>query len=197
MILTPNGEMKIFANGVQVFRFWDGRWRITDAQRKYDLWTEAIGNVKLSERLFGAALNLAEDRRGGLLVVLDRPTAARKLVSNTDLIASLPDHGEHPVAGAKDQLHYLLHQKRVLDMPTAVLETVARIDGAIVLDKDSNLLAFGAILRHPDLTDLHPENIEGGRTTAAISASRFGSVLKISEDGLISFFQNGKCIWDI
>jgi len=109
----------------------------------------------------------------------------------------LPDRGEHPVAGTKDQLHYLLHQKRVLDVPSAVLETVARIDGGTVLDRDSSLLAFGAILRHPDLADLHPDNIEGGRTTAAISASRFGNVLKISEDGMISFFQNGKFIWEI
>jgi hypothetical protein len=197
MLLTPNGEMKIFANGVQVFLFRDGRWRLTDAERKYSLWTGAIGNVELAERLFGAALNLAEDRRGGLLVVLDDPSAARKLVSRNDLLSPLPDRGEHPVAGSKDQLHYLLHQKRVLDVPSAVLETVARIDGGIVLDRDSNLLAFGAILRHPDLADLHPDNIEGGRTTAAISASRFGCVLKISEDGMISFFRNGKCIWDI
>jgi hypothetical protein len=197
MILTPNGEMKIFANGVEVFRFWDGRWRLTDVERKYTLWREAVGDFELAERLFGAALNLAEDRRGGLLVVLDNPSAARKLVSRTDLLSPLPDRGEHPVAGTKDQLHYLLHQKRVLDVPSAVLETVARIDGGIVLDRASNLLAFGAILRHPDLGDLHPENIEGGRTTAAISASRFGNALKISEDGMISFFQNGKCIWDI
>ena len=56
---------------------------------------------------------------------------------------------------------------------------------------------FGATLRHPDLTDVFPESIEGGRSTAAISASRFGNVLKISEDGLISFFQNGRCAWDI
>jgi hypothetical protein len=84
-----------------------------------------------------------------------------------------------------------------MDLPSAVLETVARIDGGIVLDSQSNLLAFGAILRHPDLNDMFPESIEGGRTTAAISASRFGNVLKISEDGLISFFQNGRCIWDI
>jgi hypothetical protein len=197
MLLTPNGEMKIFANGVQVFLFRDGRWRLTDAERKYSLWTGAIGNVELAERLFGAALNLAEDRRGGLFVVLDDPSTARKLVSRNDLLSPLPDRGEHPVAGSKDQLHYLLHQKRVLDVPSAVLETVARIDGGIVLDRDSNLLAFGAILRHPDLADLHPDNIEGGRTTAAISASRFGCVLKISEDGMISFFRNGKCIWDI
>ena len=162
MILTPHGEMKIFANGVQVFLFRDGRWRLTDAERKYRLWTEAIGNFELAERLFGAALNLAEDRRGGLLAVLGDPSAARKLVSRSDLLSPLPDRGEHPVAGSKDQLHYLLHRKRALDVPSVVLETVARIDGGIVLDRDSNLLAFGAILRHPDLADLHPEIGIGG-----------------------------------
>ena len=189
--------MKIFAEGVQVFNFLDGRWRLTDAQRKYDLWTQAIGNVELAERLFVAALNLAEDRRGGLLVVLNDPAMAPKLISRSDLLTSLPDHGERALAGAKDQLHYLLHQKRILALPSAVLETVARIDGAIILDSQSELLAFGAILRHPDSAEVSPENIEGGRTTAAISASRFGNALKISEDGLVSFFQNGRCIWDI
>jgi hypothetical protein len=189
--------MKIFADGVQVFHFLDGRWRLTDAQRKYDLWKEAIRNTELAERLFTTALNLAEDRRGGLLVVLDNPEMAASLVSRTDLLTSLPNHGQHAVAGAKDQFHYLLHQKRIMDLPSSVLETVARIDGGIVLDSRSNLLAFGAILQHPDLTDVFPESIEGGRTTAAISASRFGNVLKISEDGLISFFQNGRCIWDL
>jgi hypothetical protein len=197
MILTPNGEMKIIANGVQIFRFWDGRWRLMDAERKYELWTAAVRDSELAERLFVAALNLAEARRGGLLVVLDDPRSATKLVSTTDLVKHLPDRGDDPVAGTKDQLHYLLHQKRVLDIPEPVLETIARIDGGIVLDQDSNLLAFGATLRHQDLADLHPENIEGGRTTAAIAASRFGNVLEISEDGLISFFQRGKCVWEI
>jgi hypothetical protein len=197
MILTPNGEMKIIADGVQIFRFWDGRWRLTDAERKYQLWTDAVGNSELAERLFVAALNLAEERRGGLLVVLDDPRSAPKLVSTTDLVDHLPVHGQEHTNGTKDQLHYLLHQKRVLDVPVSVLETIARIDGAIVLDQDSNLLAFGAILQHRDLSDLHPENIAGGRTTAAIAASEFGSVLRISEDGLISFFQSGQCIWDL
>jgi hypothetical protein len=197
MILTPNGEMKIFANGVQVFRFLDGQWKLTDAEQKYGIWRRAIGNDELSERLFVAALDLADDRRGGLLVVLDNPASAQHLVSPTDLISSSPIYHGQTVSSSKDQLHYLLHQKRVLDLPTAVLETVARIDGSIVLDRDSNLLAFGAILRYPDLTEMHPDNIEGGRTTAAIAASRFGSVLKVSEDGLISLYQNGNCVWDM
>ena len=197
MILTANGEMKIIADGVQIFRFWDGRWRLTDVGRKYQLWTEAVGNSELAERLFITALNLAEERRGGLLVVLDDPGHAGKLVSTVDLVSHLPDHGQESVTSTKDQLHYLLHQKRVLEVPGSVLETIARIDGAIVLDQDAHLLAFGAILRHRDLSDLHPENIEGGRTTAAVAASEFGNVLKISEDGLVSFFQKGKCVWDV
>ena len=196
MILTPNGEMKIIADGVQIFRFWDGRWRLTDAERKYRLWAGAVGNSELAEHLFVAALNLAEDRRGGLLVVLDDPRNARKLVSVTDLVSHLPANGQS-VTSTRDQLHYLLHRKRMLEVPGSVLETIARIDGAIVLDRDAELLAFGAILRHRDLSELHPENIEGGRTTAAIAASEFGNVLKISEDGLISFFQKGKCVWDV
>src|ERR1700736_5249430 len=73
MILTPSGEMKIIADGVQMFRFLDGRWRLTDAERKYEMWNDAIGNSELARRLFVAALNLAEDRRGGLLVVLEEP----------------------------------------------------------------------------------------------------------------------------
>jgi DNA integrity scanning protein DisA with diadenylate cyclase activity len=189
--------MKNNGRCLAVLFFLDGRWKLTDAKRKYDLWTAAIDNLELAERLFSAALNLAENRRGGLLVVLDDPRTARKLVSKTDLLSYLPEQDQDRFISTKDQLHYLLHQKRILEVPMAILETIARIDGAIVLDRDSNLLAFGAILRHQNAANLHPENIEGGRTTAAIAASQFGSVLKISEDGVISFFQNGKCVWDI
>ena len=33
MILTPHGEMKIIADGVQIFCFLDGRWKLTDAKQ--------------------------------------------------------------------------------------------------------------------------------------------------------------------
>jgi hypothetical protein len=37
---------------------------------------------------------------------------------------------------------------------------------------------------------------EGARTTAAVTASRYGPVLKVSEDGLVTFYDGGK-VWDI
>ena len=47
---------------------------------------------------------------------------------------------------------------------------------------------------HP--ADYEPVIVEGARTTAAMAASRFGPVLKVSEDGLMSFYDGTK-VWDI
>src|SRR6202030_2085726 len=35
LVLTPNREIKIFADGAPVFSFLDGRWHLTDAVEKY------------------------------------------------------------------------------------------------------------------------------------------------------------------
>ncbi len=182
---------------MQVLRFLDGRWRITGVVAKYRLWQQALSNPTFADRLFVTALNLAADRRGGLLVGLDDPSAVGRLISHSDLLSSTPS--PHPAPGhtSKDQLHYLLRDKCVLTLPTTILETIARIDGAFILDTDAHLLAFGAILHYPDLAALHPKNIEGGRASAAIAASRFGRVLKMSEDGLISFSHHGQHMWDM
>ena len=196
LVLTPHGEIKIFAEGAQVFNFIDGRWRLTDAVEKYRLWENAIGDRKFAELIFNVALNLADDRRGCLFVILDDPHSATQLLSPADLIgnqAPAPPGMVH----SKKQLHYLLRDKRVLDLPPPVLESVARIDGAIVLNGSSDLLAFGAILQ-PQIIPAFPQSApEGGRTTAAISASLFGKVLKVSEDGLMAFYEHGECVWEM
>ena len=193
LVLTPNGEIKIFGEGVQLFSFFDGRWHLTDAVSKYQAWETAIGRRDLASRLFTAALNLAEHRRGGMFVVLEDPGDARRVVSGADLLET--DRRER--AGAKNQLHYLLRSSRATELSTAVLESIAQIDGSVVLDRDSRLLAFGAILRHIPPVAEDEEIGEGGRTAAAIGASQFGDVLMVSEGGQLSFYQKGHCVWTL
>jgi hypothetical protein len=79
----------------------------------------------------------------------------------------------------------------VTELSPTVIETIARIDGSVVLDRDGNLLAFGAILRHSPVVFTPEEVAEGSRTAAAIAASQFGNVLKVSEDGRLSFYRSG------
>jgi hypothetical protein len=191
LVLTPNGELKVWADGVQQFNFLDGRWRLTEVEERYRQWARAIGHEGLAEMLFTVALNRAEARRGGMFVVLEDPAVARQFVSPVDLLFDGETHGR------KDQIQYLLRGKRVLDVAPTVLETLSRLDGAIVLDSASNLLAFGAILRHDLTTAPEAEIVEGSRTTAALESSKFGSVLKISEDGLVSFYKDRQRVWEI
>jgi len=197
LILSPNGEIKIYSDGIPVFRFIDGKWRLMDARYRYEMWKKAAGNVELAERLFRVAMNLAETRRGALFVVLDDHESVRHLVTQSDLL----DHVNHEHApdgvSTKDQLHYLLRNKSVFDIPATVLENIARIDGAVVLCSSGHLLAFGAILHHHSTEEAMNRTIEGGRTIAALAASRYGTVLKISEDGLISMFRQEQCLWEM
>jgi hypothetical protein len=189
LVLTPNGEIKIFSAGVQVFHFVDGRWRLTDLIEKYHAFRRAVGDATLAERLFTVALNLSEARRGSLFIILDEASSVQHLVATEDVLAAcaigLP---------TKAQLHYLLREKTVLDLELKVLQSIAQVDGAIVMDRCGRLQAFGAILRSGG-QPLAAQ--EGGRTTAAVQASHFGLALKISEDGPVSFYRDGRKVWEI
>ena len=196
LVLTPNGEIKAFCDGVQVFNFLDGVWRLSNAAEKQRVWRRALGRRPLADRLFSVALDLAEDRRGGLFLVVDDPAQIDRLVAAPDLLGTPTIVGGARAPALKRDLHYLLREKTVLDLSPSVLETLGRIDGAVVLDSDANLLAFGAIVRHPLGADAL-EVTEGGRSTAALTASHAGKVLKISEDGLVSFYEAGRCVWEL
>ncbi|MGC8640066.1 MAG: hypothetical protein ACP5XB_09345 [Isosphaeraceae bacterium] len=246
LVLSLNQEIKIFAGGVQAFVFAHGRWRVLDPGSKYARWEKAVGSPRLARVLFQTALDLAEERQGGLLVVVSDPAQAiGRLIAPHDLLDpetstagiddaadgefparplslfglnSLPEHsldesGSLPLPRspipplveplAKRSIHYLARGGPVTEFDAAVLESLAGLDGALVTDSTGHLLAFGAILRHdaPSLTSPNPASppavVEGARTTAAIVASRFGPVLKISEDGIVSCFLDGARVWDL
>lgn len=196
LVLTPAGEIKIFAEGEQVFRFSDGRWRLTDAKEKYRVWENAVGDSDLASRLFQVAVDMAEERRGGLFLVLDDREAAKHLVQPEDLLEAVPNSPQEDQDPSRLDFHYLIRGKRISDTSPSLIESLAQIDGAMVLDSHAEILAFGAILQ-PLSRTLSAAPAEGGRTTAALLASRFGKALKISEDGHISFYRNGQCVWEI
>jgi hypothetical protein len=91
----------------------------------------------------------------------------------------------------------VLAGRSATELDPSVLTALATLDGAVVTDPTGQMLAVGAILRHPPSFDAAAGGVvEGARTTAAIAASRYGPVLKVSEDGLMTFF-DGERVWDI
>jgi hypothetical protein len=199
LVLSPSHEIKVFADGAQALAYRHARWTLLDAQRKYELWAEAVGNPDLATCLFRSALDLADARQGALFVVLRNPgeTVSRIISLPDRLDIGLTEAGNLEAAPTRRDLLYLLTGRTVTELQPTVLAALASLDGATVTDPQGNLIAVGAILRHPYTESLGDDAIvEGARTTAAMSASRFGPVLKVSEDGGIAFYDEQK-IWEI
>ena len=201
-VLSPSREIKIFAEGTEMFTFRGAAWHLVDAQAKYRLWADAVGDEALAARIFQTARDLSDAREGALFVVVREPDAAvPQLVAPTDRL-DLPirdlDARDTAAEGpSRRHLLHLLERRTITDLDPSVFMGLAALDGATVTDRSGRLLAAGAILRHPSSQELDEGGaVEGARTTAAMAASQFGPVLKVSEDGIITFYDRER-VWDI
>jgi hypothetical protein len=197
VVLSPSHEIKIFTQGSETFSFRNARWHLLDVQAKYDMWERAVGTSALAHRLFQTALDLSDARQGALFVVVhDAAASLHLIVAPADRL----DSSRNRPAESPDrvQLLYMLRGKTAVALDPAVLSGLARMDGAMVMDTTGRLLAVGAILLHSEPPDPHSAlAVEGARTTAAMAAARHAAVIKISEDGLITFYDKQEKIWDI
>jgi hypothetical protein len=195
-VLSPSREIKIFSEGAELFTFRGAAWHLLDLQAKYRLWAEAVGDEVLAMRIFQTALDLADAREGALFFVARDSAGVAKLVAAADRL-DVPHAGSGRAGPpSRRDLLELLEGRSLTDLDPNVLAALATLDGAIVVDRNARLLAAGAILRHPPMEEPEGAVVEGARTTAALAASRFGPVLKVSEDGIITFFE-GERVWDI
>ena len=198
VVLSRTHEIKVFAEGTQAFSFRSAGWHLLDLGTKYAMWVKAVGNTALAQRLFQVALDLADARVGALFVVLrNAMSAMAELVMPSDVIMDNPARPDTAAVSRRD-FAYLLSSRSLVSMDQSVLEGFASIDGATVCDRDGRLMAVGAILRHPAGTSGRGGGTltEGARSTAALAASRFGPVMKVSEDGVITCFDRVK-LWEM
>src|SRR5688500_302685 len=94
-VLSPSREIKIFAEGAELFTFRGAAWHLLDVQAKYRMWAEAVGDDALAMRLFQTARDLSDAREGALFLVARDPDAAlAQLVAPGDRL-DVPLVGEH------------------------------------------------------------------------------------------------------
>lgn len=190
IILTPAHEIRVFAEGAHVFTFRNASWHLLDVAAKYQMWRRSVGNDALAELIFQTALDLADKRQGALFVVLrDRTEGLDRLVAPADRL-DLP-HDHEPTDGVvdrRDLLHFVAGRVAT-DLSPDVFRGLATMDGAIVTDANGTLLAAGAILLHSGPASIE---IEGARTAAAFGAAEYGPILKVSEDGHVTCFDQGR-----
>ena len=75
---------------------------------------------------------------------------------------------------------------------SGILLRILSSDGLTVLDNKGKLLETGFII---DTSHAREMVTGGGRTTAAIAATFFGKVIKVSQDGPIELYQDGRLVY--
>ena len=123
----------------------------------------------------------------------DVAAGLERIVAPADRL-DLP-HDHEPTDGRidrRDLLHFATG-RTATDLSPDVFRALSTMDGAIVTDESGRLLAAGAILLHSGPASVE---IEGARTAAAFGAAHYGPILKVSEDGHMTCFDQGR-LWEI
>ena len=123
---------------------------------------------------------------------------ARRSDQATEIVADDPQDPENlSPKHAKRALHHVVRGMKLADIEPSVLEAIACLDGAVVVDLNGRLITFGAILRiAPETLELG-RAVQGARTLAGLAASQHGPVLKVSEDGYMTMFLKGRRVWEL
>ena len=159
-----------------------GYWGIFDP----DIMREFLAK-KLEKRsidhLIWTMYALSKSRHGTVVLIAD---------DRTDLNALRMGSvgGRDPLSRAL--IEHVRGRKIGLLKRSGELNSILSADGLTVINRKGELLDTGVIIDTSRVNDLVTG---GGRTTAATAASHFGPVIKVSEDGQIVLFRNGRQIY--
>lgn len=192
IILTIRGDILIFANNELKFVKRRSRWHLIKMSdllhwmpetQKYDR--------DLKSAIAETCLDTSFRRTGACIGIITNKDDVKYLVDDDDLISN----------SNKQRIHFfkkVIDDKKFQDIPRAIRQELAAIDGAIVLGKDGTIFAIGAILKISHTPN--GNRTTGGRSVAAQQLACYGIGIKISADGGITAWRNTKipstgCPW--
>jgi DNA integrity scanning protein DisA with diadenylate cyclase activity len=176
-----------------IWVFVDGRplvVRRSEHWKAFPVWLaralqETVGQGSAVELVVQAALIVSMQEKGAIFGIVGSTDALRGAVALKDRY-DLRDQLDPNAMQPETRLHHLIEST---DMDAPTLARLAGLDGATIVDCQSNLLAYGAILTSKD------SQHEGARTAAAKTLSLVAkTVLMVSQDGEIVVFQDGRVI---
>jgi hypothetical protein len=145
-----------------------------------------IGGGSAAGIVVQAAYILSARGQGAILgIVGGGGDALDDIVSPKDRY-DLRDDFDRTAMRPETRLHHLIDAE---DLDEQTLARLAGLDGATIVDRDANLLAYGAIVASSDSQQ------EGARTAAAKTLSHTADVvLMVSQDGDVTVFHGGDMV---
>lgn len=190
--LSRQGDILIFDNGTLRFTYRYGHWQywnhahlvylLRNRARAQRVPQEILGRVVGA--IYRAALDVSFRRSGGLFVILHNRKHLNEIVRVGDAI------DDSRRSATDRQFDEVIREHNIQSLSRVLVVELASLDGAIVLDNSGRIRAYGAVLQPKKAGRLR--GAEGSRTKAAIGASKYGLAVKVSSDGDITVYHEGK-----
>lgn len=192
VVLSRQGDLLIFDEGTLRFTYRYGRWQYWNHQylvkllkgraRAQGVQPKIVGNVVGA--IYRAAIDVSFRRAGALFVILHNKKKIREIVRHGEAI------GDTSRDDADSSLDSAIEGDKIQNLSRPVVVEISSLDGAVVLANSGEILAYGAVLR-PKKSG-KSNGTEGSRTKAAIGASKYGTAVKVSSDGDVTIYYDGK-----
>jgi DisA bacterial checkpoint controller nucleotide-binding len=144
-----------------------------------------IGDSRAVSLVTNAAFLISAQPLGAILAIVEDADALDGIVPTKDRY-DLRNDIDPLAMRTETRLHHLIDAE---DLDERTIARLAGLDGATILDRTGQLLAYGAIVSSSE------SQHEGARTAAARTLSEKALVvLKVSVDGDITVFRGGKVI---
>jgi len=189
--LSRQGDILIFDEGTLRLTYRYGQWQYWNHVHLVKLLRDRAKAQRVPKRMLGrvvgtiyrVALDVSFRRSGGLFVILHNKDNLHDIVRPGDAI------GDSARESTDASFDAVVAQRTIQSLPRSVAVELASLDGAVVLRNSGQVVAYGAVLQPKKSGKLHGS--EGSRTKAAIGASNYGLVVKVSSDGDISVYHDG------
>jgi hypothetical protein len=186
--LSQNRETYVFLGGELIALRHKQEWKLFPLNTFMDEILEGVLLLCASDEdedwlafvvfLGALAMSLRNRRSGGLLVV----------VPDEDFVEAEFNIFKDSKSDLDNVYHQFLSGREIGDIDLSLVCNAASIDGACFFDLNRTFISFGNIL---NIGNFESES-EGARTKAAEFASLHALAIKISEDGTISVYREGK-----
>jgi DNA integrity scanning protein DisA with diadenylate cyclase activity len=183
VILNRLGEQLIFRNKKLIFAKRRGEWRYY-AHENYIKQLIPKKSRKVKEAIYQSCLDISYARSGGCIIVIND-----KLIEKINELVSDEDRLDGIHASVKSKTLRSMIDKKFQDLDRRLRQEILALDGATILKSNGEIVAAGAIISVP------AGSKGGGRMAAATKGSLLGMGIKISEDGEISVFIDGKKVF--
>ena len=175
-------EIEIVLDTDKLLLWRKGYWGIYDPDIMHEFLSGKLDKRSI-EHLAWSVYALSKSRHGTVVLVADDMT-------DLDALRKGSVGGRDPLSRAL--VRHVRGTKIGALKRSGELSRILSSDGLTVINRKGELLDTGVIIDTSRVSELVAG---GGRTTAATAASHFGSVIKVSEDGPLELFRDGRSIY--